>query len=138
MKKIAIFMVVAVVVFLGCFYGYDYYNGPKIKDGVVSKNIDTKGRPIDITKEFSPEDTVYFTAKGNRFWVKKAQVVWYKGEFTLENRLIVEDDIKINKDGYYVAKLSLPEGLEEGSYNVTIFADGNDIRETYTDFYIRK
>ena len=137
MKKIVISVLVAVVLYLACFYGYSYYNGAKIKDGVVSKNIDSKGKPTEISKEFSPEDTIYFTAKGNRFWVKKAQVIWYKGEFALANRILVED-IKMNKDGYYVAKLSLPEGLEEGNYNVTIFADGNDIRETYADFIIKK
>ena len=137
MKKIIISLLVAVVVYLGIFYGYSYYNGAKIIDGVVSKAVDAKGRPTELTKEFSPEDTVYFTAKGNRFWVKEAQVVWYKGEMTKQNRILVED-VKINKEGYYVSKLSLPEGLEEGYYNVTIFAAGNDIRETSSDFNIKK
>lgn len=138
MKKILITTVVAMVLFFTCFYGYDYYNGPKIKDGVISKNIDSNGKPINMSTEFSPTDTVYFTAKGNRFWVKKAQVVWYKGDIAIENRLFVDDDVKINKEGYYVTKLSLPEGLEEGRYSVTIFADGNDVRETYAEFYIKK
>ena len=137
MKKIIISILVAVVVYLGIFYGYSYYNGAKIIDGVVSKAVDAKGRPTELTKEFSPEDTVYFTAKGNRFWVKEAQVVWYKGEMTKQNRILVED-VKINKEGYYVSKLSLPEGLEEGYYNVTIFVAGNDIRETSSDFNIKK
>jgi hypothetical protein len=138
MDKILISIALIVFLLLGCFYGYSYYNGPKIKAGVISKNIDDKGRPVDQTKEFTPEDTVYFTARGNRFWVNKAQVVWYKGEIALENRVLVEDDVRINKAGYYVAQLSVPEGLEEGYYTVTIFAAGNDIRETYADFYIKK
>jgi hypothetical protein len=138
MKKIIISIVVVVALFYMGFYGYSYYNGPKIKDGVTSKEMHDKGWPIGMTKEFSPEDTVYFSAKVNRFWIKNAQVVWYKGEIAIENRIHVEDNVKINKAGYFTTKISAPEGLEEGRYTVTIYAAGNDIRETYTEFYIKK
>jgi hypothetical protein len=138
MDKILITILVVVALLFGGFYGYSYYNGAKIKDGVMSKSIDDKGRPNDMTTEFSPDDTIYFSAKGNRFWVNKAQVVWYKGEIALENRFLVEEEVVINKAGYYIAKLTTPEGLEEGQYSVTIYAAGNDIRETYAEFNIVK
>ena len=138
MKKLLIAVLVSVALFYGCFYGYSYYNGAKIKDGIISKSIDSKGRPTEFANEFSPEETVYFSAKVNRFWVKKAQVVWYQGDIAIANRYLVEEDVRVNKAGYFVAKLSAPEGLKEGHYSVTIYEKGNDIRETYADFYIKK
>ena len=59
---------------------YEYVSEPKMVDGVVSKKIDDKGNPVDVTAEFTPEDTVHFSAKRNRFWIRKAEVVWYKDE----------------------------------------------------------
>jgi len=115
-----------------------YYNGPKIVDGVVSKHIDNNGKPVGITTEFSPEDTVYFSAKGNRFWIKKAQVVWYKDKFKAENRLMVEEEIRISDAGYFTTKLSVPEGLEEGRYFVGIYVAGRNIMETRTTFDVKK
>lgn len=137
MKKGSI-LTIGVVLILVCFYfGYMYYNGPKIIDGVVSESRDDNGKPIGITTEFSPEDTVYFSAEGNRFWIKKAQVVWYKGEVRTENRILVEDDIVISKEGYFSTKLSLTEDLEEGQYSVSIYVAGKDIIETHTRFVVK-
>ena len=136
MKK-AIYPIIAAVLIIICAYkGYMYYNGPKIVDGVVSKEIDDKGKPVEITTEFSPEDTIYFSAKVNRFWIKKAKVVWYKGEVATENRFLVEEDIVVGKNGYFTTKLWVPEGLEEGQYNVSIYVAGKDITETHTEFSV--
>ena len=46
--------------------------------------------------------------------------------------------MKINKAGYFSAKLTVPEGLEEGHYGVTIYVDGKDIMETSTEFDVKK
>ena len=126
------------LILISFYFGYMYYNGPKIIEGVVSKNIDDNGKAVDIATEFSPEDTVYFSAKGNRFWIKKAQVVWYKDKFRTENRFLVEDDIVISEGGYFSTKLSAPEGLEEGYYTVSIYVAGRDIIETRTEFYVKR
>lgn len=135
MRKILTLVVVLLLV--GFYYGYNYYNGAKIVDGIISTNIDDKGNPVDFTAEFSPEETIYFSAKGNRFWVNEAEVVWYKGEIKTENRYLVEEDVAINDAGYFTAELSVPEGLEEGHYSVTIYHAGNDIRETDAVFEVK-
>ena len=46
--------------------------------------------------------------------------------------------MKVNNAGYFSAKLTVPEGLEEGEYGVTIYVDGADIRETNAKFNIKK
>ena len=138
MKKLVTSTLIVILLLVGFYKGYNYYNGPKIVDGVISKSIDGSGKPLDITTEFSPEDTIYFSAEGNRFWIKKAKVVWYKGKIKTENRYLVEEDVKINKAGYFTAELSVPEGLEEGHYGVTIYVDGRDIQETHTEFDVKK
>lgn len=138
MKKMLISTIAVMLILISFYFGYIYYNGPKIIEGTVSKNIDDNGKAVDIATEFSPEDTVYFSAKGNRFWIKKAQVVWYKDEFKTENRFLVEDNIVISKGGYYSTKLSAPEGLEEGYYSVSIYVAGKDIIETRTEFYVKR
>ncbi|WP_153730494.1 hypothetical protein [Sporosarcina obsidiansis] len=138
MKKIVNTIVAVIFLFVGVFFAYEYITDPKIVDGVVSKSIDDKGKPVGITTEFSPEDTIYFSAKANRFWIKKAEVVWYKGEIATANRLLVEEGIKLNEAGYFTAELSVPEGLDEGDYSVTIYVDGKKIRETDAEFDIKK
>lgn len=137
MKKILVSTIAVFITLVGMFYTYTYCNGPKIIEGVVSKAIDDKGKPIESATEFSPEDTVYFSAKGNRFWIKKAQVVWYKGEIATANRFLVQEDIAINKKGYFCSELLIPEGLEEGHYAVSIYVEGSDIMETKTEFDIK-
>lgn len=138
MKKTLISTIAVMLILISFYFGYMYYNGPKIIEGVVSKNIDDNGKAVDIATEFSPEDTVYFSAKGNRFWITKAQVVWYKDKFRIENRFLVEDDIVISEGGYFSTKLSAPEGLEEGYYTVSIYVAGRDIIENHTEFYVKR
>ena len=138
MKKLLIPVIIVILVAVGAYRTFNYFNGPKIIDGVVSKSIDNNGKPLDSTTEFSPEDTVYFSAKGKKFLVKKAQVVWYKGKVATENRILIEDDINISSDGYFSAKLSLPEGLEEGLYSVSIYKSGHEIIQTHSEFYVKK
>ena len=138
-KKKMLTLILGVAIFLtGAFFAYEYATEPKITDGVVSKSIDSKGKPVDVTTTFLPEDTVYFSAKQNRFWIKKAEVIWYKGEIKKVNRIYVDEKVKVNEAGYFTAELSIPEGLEEGQYSVTIFVDGKDITETNAKFNIKK
>ena len=137
MKKIVALVLGVAILLVGAYFGYEYVNKPKIVNGVVSKNIGDKEMPVGMTI-FAPEDTVYFSAKGNRFWIKKAEVVWYKGEIDKKNRIYVEEEVKINKAGYFTAVLSVPEGLEEGRYGVTIYVDGSDIMETRAEFDVKK
>lgn len=138
LKKILIKVVGIIVILVGVYFVYEYVTEPKIVDGVVSKNIDDKGNPVEVTAEFSPEDTVYFSAKRNRFWIKNAEVVWYKDEIATANRIYVEEKVKVNKAGYFSAKLSVPEGLEEGHYGVTIYVDGKEIMEIKDEFDVKK
>ena len=138
MKKTIYSTIAAVLTLICAYFGYMHYNGPKIIEGVVSENIDDRGKPVGITAEFSPEDTIYFSAKVNRFWIKKAQVIWYKGKVATENRFLVEEDIVLGKGGYFTTKLSAPEGLEEGNYSVCIYVAGKDIIETHTEFNVKR
>ncbi len=138
LKKILTRILVVILLLVGAFFAYEYISEPKMVDGVVSKNIDDKGNPLDVTTEFAPEDTVYFSAKRNRFWIKKAQIVWYKGEITTANRFLVEEEVVTNKAGYFSAKLSVPGGLEEGQYGVTIYVDGAKIIETKAKFDVKR
>lgn len=137
--KRSLFLVLGILLCcVGFFYGYSYYNGPKIQDGVIAQAIDAEGKPVEFATEFSPEDAVYFAAKVNRFWVDQAKVVWYKDEIAIENRVLVEEDIKKNDAGYFTAMLKAPEALEEGMYVVTIYEEGNNIRETTAEFSVVK
>ena len=138
LKKILTKVVGVIVLLVGVYFVYEYVSEPKMVDGVVSKKIDDKGNPVDVTAEFTPEDMVHFSAKQNRFWIKKAQVVWYKDEIATANRIYVEEKVKVNKAGYFSANLSVPEGLEEGHYGVTIYVDGADIIETKAEFDVKK
>lgn len=136
-KKIMAAIAVAVLLSVGIFFGYEYATEPKIVDGVISKNIDAEGNPVDVTAVLSPEDTVYFSGKRNRFWINEAEVVWYKGEIETENRISVEKEVASSKAGYFTAELSVPEGLEEGHYGVTIYVDGKKIIETRAEFDVK-
>ncbi|WP_455675090.1 hypothetical protein [Pradoshia sp.] len=138
LKKILAPILIVIVLVAGAFFGYEYVTEPKIVEGVMSKSIDDKGNPVEVTTTFSPEDTVYFSAKRNRFWIRNAQVVWYKGEISSKNRFLVEEKVGVNKAGYFSAELSVPEGLEEGHYGVTIYVDGSKIIETKAEFDVEK
>ena len=138
LKKNVISTIIVILLLISVYFAYTYYNGPKIIEAVVSKSIDDNGRPISITTKFSPEDIVCFAAKGNRFWVKEAQVVWYKGKVETANRFLVEEDIVINDAGYFSTKLSVPEGLEEGHYSVSVYVNGRDVIETHTEFDVKR
>lgn len=137
-KKVVALVLGVVILLVGAFYGYEYASEPKMVDGVMSKNIDAKGKPENVTTEFTTEDAIYFSAKQNRFWIKKAQIVWYKGEIATANRIYVEEDVKVNKGGYFTAKLTIPENLEEGQYGVTIYVDGANIMETKAQFDVER
>ncbi|MER1985209.1 MAG: hypothetical protein ABS948_04875 [Solibacillus sp.] len=136
-KKVVLLLLGFAILSVGTTNLYGYVNERKIVNGVVSKNLSAKGMPVGITL-FAPEDTVYFTAKGNKFWVKKAEVVWYKGEIARENRIYVEKNVALNKEGYFTAKLPAPEGLEEGHYGVTIYVDGSEFMQTRAEFDVIK
>ena len=137
-KKMVSLVLGVAILLSGVFFGYEYITEPKIVGGVLSKKIDDKGNPVHVTDTFSPEDTVYFSAKRNRFWIKKAQIVWYKGKIEKRNRFLVEEAVPINKAGYFSSKLSVPEGLEEGHYGVRIYVDGKNIMETQAEFDVKK
>ncbi len=134
MKKIAITILSVLVLSVVLFFGYEYVTEPKITDGVLSKQLDDEGRPTMETTTFAPGDTVYFSAKRNRFWISKAQVVWYKGDITKKNRYAVEEEVDVNKAKYFSTKLTVPESLEEGHYGVTIYVKGSKIIETKASF----
>lgn len=138
MKKAVIALVAVILLSVGTYFGYEYVTEPKIVDGVMSKSVDDKGEPVEVTNTFAPGDSVYFSAKRNRFWINKAQVVWYKGEIAKKNRISVEEKVTVNKAKYFSTKLTVPEGLEEGHYGVTIYVKGSKIIETKAEFYVKK
>ena len=137
LKKIVTLILGIAILLVGAFFTYEYATERKTENGVVSKDISGKEMPVGKTM-FAPEDTVYFSAKGNQFWIKKAQIIWYKGEIDRKNRIYVEEEVKINKYGYFTSKLSAPEGLEEGHYAVTIYVDGSKSMETSAKFDVKK
>jgi uncharacterized protein YxeA len=138
MKKLLIPIVVVIFVIGGGGLAFRYYNGPKITNATVSKNIASDGKPVDIASVFSPKDTIYFSAKGKKLLVKKARVVWYKDKIAKANRYKVQEDIAMSSSGYFSTSLSVPEGLEEGTYYVNIYADDSDVNETTGQFEIKK
>lgn len=137
LKKVWAAILGPVVLSVGIFFGYEYVTEPKIVNGVVSKDMDEEGNPVGVTTVLSPEDTVYFSGKKNRFWIEEAEVVWYKGDIKTENRMVVEKEVASNKAGYFSSELSVPEGLEEGRYGVTIYVEGKKIIETKAEFDIK-
>ena len=136
-KKVVLLLLGIAILSMGTSNLYGYVTERKIVNGVVSRNLSDKGMPVGMTM-FAPEDTVYFTAKANKFWVKKAEIVWYKGEIDRKNRIHVEKNVALNKEGYFTAKLSVPKGLEEGQYGVTIYVDGSDFMQTRAVFDVKK
>lgn len=138
MKKLLIPILVVILIIGGGGFAFKYYNGPKIPEGVMCKNVDKDGKPTDTATVFAPKDTIYFSAKGKKLLVKKARVIWYKDKISKANRLKVEEDIPMSSAGYFSAKLSVPEGLQEGHYYVNIYAAGSDVAETTGEFEVKK
>lgn len=137
MKKILIPIIIVVLLISGMGAAYKYFNGPKIVEITLTKSVDEKGRPTEPTNTFTSKDTVYLSAKGKKLAIKNATVVWYKGEVLSKNRFKEEENIEISKAGYFTAKLSVPEGLEEGQYGVTIYNAGNTIIEKIAEFQVK-
>ncbi|MGM9975103.1 MAG: hypothetical protein ACI33K_13775 [Clostridiaceae bacterium] len=138
MKKLIIPAIIVILVLVGANAAYKYFFGPKIVDGAVSRSIDKNGKPVDETKVFAPEDEIYFSARGKRLLVKEGTVVWYKGEAKRPNRFKVQEDVKMNSSRYFSAKLSEPEGLEEGLYSVVIYAGNSDYIQVELQFEVKK
>ncbi|EQB89851.1 hypothetical protein J2Z44_003242 [Clostridium punense] len=137
MKKLLIPVLIIVLIIGGGGAAYKYFNGPKIVEIAMTKSVDDKGKPTAPTSTFTSKDTVYLSAKGKKLAIKKATVVWYKGEVLTQNRFKTEENIEISKAGYFNAKLSVPEGLEEGEYGVTIYNGSNDIIEKMVKFQVK-
>ena len=139
MKKLLIPIIVIILIIAGGGVSYNYFSrGPKITDSVLTKSIDANGKPTaTISTTFKAKDKVCFSAKGKKFAIKKATVVWYKGEILTKNKFKVEENIVINNAGYFSAKLSLPEGLEAGRYGVTTYSEGSKIIQTTNEFDVK-
>ena len=138
MKKLLIPVIVIILIIGGGGASYNYFfRGPKITDSVLTKSIDENAKPTAPTTTFTSKDTVYFSAKGKKMAIKKATVVWYKGKISTENRFKVEENIEINNEGYFSAKLSLPEGLEAGHYGVNTYSAGSKIIQSTIEFDVK-
>jgi hypothetical protein len=138
MKKLLAPILAGMLIIVGGGASYKYFNGPKVKDSTLTISIDNKGKATAPSTTFKPDDTIYFSAKGKKLAIKKATVVWYKGEVATKNRFKVEENIEKNEAGYFSAKLSAPEGLEEGQYGVTIYSAGKEIMEGIWKFEVKK
>jgi len=137
LKKLIIPIILIILIIVGGGAAYKYLFGPKIIESVLTKSIDENGKPTAPTTTFTSKDTVYFSAKGKKLIINKATVVWYKGEISTKNRFKVEENIEKNGEGYFSAKLSLPEGLEEGLYGVSIYSAGSEIMQTSYEFEVK-
>lgn len=138
MKKLILPVAIALIVIFGGNAVYKYFAGPKVKEITLTKSIDNKGKATAPSTIFKPDDTIYFSAKGKKLAIKKATVIWYKGEVATKNRFKVEENIEKNEAGYFSAKLSAPEGLEEGQYGVTIYSADKEIMEGIWKFEVKK
>ena len=137
MKKLAVGIIVTILVVSGGAFIYKKATGPKIPKGFISKSIDKVGKPVDITNTFSINyNSVYFSAKPENIFTKKAKVIWYKEEVSSKNRIKVDENISL-KDGYFTSEFSAPEGLKEGKYFVSIYANDSDITETTHEFEVK-
>ncbi|RED66378.1 hypothetical protein [Cohnella lupini] len=140
MKKTLILFVAICLVLSGVVFVYFQSNGPKIvQDSVtLSKSVDGKGKPVDPVTSFTTKDkSIYVSAKFKTFFRKSATVKWYKEETTAENRIKVDDGIKISKAHYAYSKLELPEGLTAGKYAVSIYYADSDVSERTLYFEIK-
>lgn len=138
MKKLLIPIIIVILIIGGGGAAYKYFTGPKIIETTLTKSIDENGKTTaPAAAAFTPKDTIYLSARCKKLAIKKATVVWYKGEITKNNRFKVEENIEISKSGYFSSKLSVPEGLEEGPYGVTIYNNGNSIIEALVKFEVK-
>lgn len=137
MKKLVVGITATILLIAGGTFIYKNVSGPKISKGIISKSIDNNGKPVDITNTFSINDNiVYFSAKPKNIFTKKAKIVWYKGEISNKNRIKVDENISL-KDGYFTSDFSVSEGLTEGKYSISIYADDSDIIETTQEFEVK-
>lgn len=134
-KVLAVIGLVLVVIVL--FLGQKYIADAKIADAVVTTTINDEGKPKGHSEHFTTDDTIYVAAKGTRFWVDEADIVWYKGEIRTKNRFVENRNVEKNDAGYYVAELVAPEGLEAGTYGVAVFVAGENIIETKVEFTVK-
>lgn len=137
MKKLLLPILVGVLIITLGGATYKYFNGPKVKDSTLTKSIDASGKATDPSTTFKPKDTIYFSSKGKKLAIKKAKVVWYKGEAKPNNRIKVDENLEMSKDGYFSSELSTPEGLEVGQYSVTIYNSKKDIMEGIWTFEVK-
>jgi hypothetical protein len=137
MKKLLIPILTVILIISGGNAAYKYFAGPKIIESTLTKSIDENEKPTAPATTFTSKDTVYLSAKGKKLAINKATVVWYKGEVSTKNRFKVEENIEINDAGYFSSKLSVPEGLEQGNYGVTIYNAGNSIIEALWNFEVK-
>ncbi|MCF0149436.1 MAG: hypothetical protein HUJ77_13715 [Clostridium sp.] len=137
MKKFIIPILLVILILAGLDSAYKYFFGPKIVEITLTKSVDDKGKATEKTDTFTSKDKIYISAKGKKFAIEEATVVWYKGEVSTKNRFKVEKNIEKNKSGYFTAEFTVPEGLEEGDYGVAIFNGDNDIIEKELEFKIK-
>ncbi|SDW23095.1 hypothetical protein [Paenibacillus sp. CF384] len=142
MKKTWIWIVALSLISCAGLYYYFQLNGPKIVQGsaALSESVDVQGKPIAPSKTFSSKaKALYVSAKFKRFIAKGATVRWYKGETIVENRIKVDENIKLSKAGYAYSKLTAPpEGFTPGDYSVIVYSAGNDVSEATIYFKINE
>ena len=76
-KNVALLLLGITILSVGITNLYGYINERKIVNGVVSRELSGKGMPVGMTM-FAPEDTVYFTAKGNKFLFLLYKLFWHQ------------------------------------------------------------
>jgi hypothetical protein len=111
---------------------------PEIAGVVLSKEVDDKGKPVEVSGSFYPDDIINASVKLS--YKKKddsISVKWYRdeGELLSEEQFTIEDDYYL--EDYVVFAISNDEPWPLGDYNLEVFynssLDGN-----YTFKVVRK
>ncbi|MDD3818595.1 MAG: hypothetical protein PHG41_01990 [Actinomycetota bacterium] len=97
----------------------------KIIGVILSRRIDESGQPLDVTKNFYPDDAIYAMV-GLNYQIdgETVGIKWYKGE----SELIGEEEFNIDKNnyipGYITFKIVNDQLWPIGSYKIEVYHNG--------------
>jgi len=110
----------------------------KITGVILSCRIDESGQPLDVTKNFYPDDAIYAMVGLNyQIGGETVGIKWYKGE----SELIGEEEFSIDKNnyipGYITFKIVNDFLWPIGSYKIEIYHNG-DLEDSFYFNIVKK
>jgi hypothetical protein len=142
-KKVIAFATGATILIIGLFAALlvDYKTN-NLKKPFVCSSINDDGKIINknigrkVAKFSSSTDKIYFVCERNKFFIKKAKITWYSNE---DNKSPIKtENVKSNKDGYFISQISKAEGLKKGSYHAYIdIKSGLELSKEVVNFNIQ-